>query len=392
MARLAQRMTDVPPYLFVAAERRIRQKEQEGVAVVNLGAGSPDLPPPDWITDAMVAASRVPAHHRYPSYSSTPELRRAWAEHYRQRFDVELDPHSEVLPLIGSKEGIAHLAFALVDPGDLVLVPDPAYPAYAVGTRLAGGTPYPMPLHQANGYLPDLDAIPVEVLERAVAMWINYPNNPTAAVAPWTFYERVIDLAHRHDFVVLSDNPYAEVTFDGYEAPSLLQVPGALEVGLEINSLSKTYNMAGWRIGAAVGNSELIQALLTIKSNVDTGIFYPLQAGAVAALTGDQTWIEERNEIYQRRRDTAMEGLRAAGFQVERPAATLYVWPRLPDGISGTDLAIRMLEEAAVWMTPGEAFGEHGRGYMRLSLCTTEEKIREALERVEDLMHLVAPS
>ncbi|MDQ4075223.1 MAG: aminotransferase class I/II-fold pyridoxal phosphate-dependent enzyme, partial [Chloroflexota bacterium] len=260
--KVANRMKNVPPYIFASVAQRIREKEAQGITVLNLGAGNPDMPPPAWIIDAMCEASRQPQHHRYPGYTGSSELRRAWAHYYASRFGVTLDPDSEVLPLIGSKEGVAHIALALVDPGDLVLVPDPGYPTYATGTILAGGTTFPMPLSEDNDFLPDLDAIPTEVLDRSVAIWLNYPNNPTGAVAPLAFYERVIALARKHDFAVLSDNPYADVTYDGYCAPSFLQVPGAKEVGIEINSVSKTYNMAGWRVGVAVGNPMLINALM----------------------------------------------------------------------------------------------------------------------------------
>lgn len=379
-------MERIPPYVFAGVEKRIQEKEAQGVRVLNLGIGSPDLAPPDWITEVMIEASREPKHHRYPSYTGAPALRQAWASYYAARFGVTLHPDREVLPLIGSKEGIAHVALALVDPGDVVLVPDPGYPAYAMGTILAGGTPYPMPLREENGFLPDLDAIPEAVLERAVAIWLNYPNNPTGATASVEFYAQVVDLAQRYDFAVLSDNPYAEITFGDYRAPSFLEAPGAMEVGLEINSLSKTYNMAGWRVGAAVGNAMLVNALMRVKSNVDTGIFYPLQAGSIAALTGDQSWIRERNAIYQQRRDAAVLGLRAAGFTVQVPDASLYVWPRLPEGQKGAPLALRLLDEAAVWLTPGEAFGAAGAPYMRLSLCASEEAITEGLARVQQVV------
>lgn len=384
--KLASRMERIPPYVFAGVEKRIQEKEAQGVRVLNLGIGSPDLAPPDWITEVMIEASREPKHHRYPSYTGAPALRQAWADYYAARFGVTLHPDREVLPLIGSKEGIAHVALALVDPGDVVLVPDPGYPAYAMGTILAGGTPYPMPLREENGFLPDLDTIPEAVLERAVAIWLNYPNNPTGATASLPFYEQVVAFAQRYDFAVLSDNPYAEITFGDYRAPSFLEAPGAMEVGLEINSLSKTYNMAGWRVGAAVGNATLVNALMRVKSNVDTGIFYPLQAGSIAALTGNQGWIRERNALYQQRRDAAVAGLRAAGFAVQVPDASLYVWPRLPTGHEAAPLALRLLDEAAVWLTPGEAFGAAGSAYMRLSLCAPEEAIVEGLARVRQVV------
>ncbi len=385
-------MTQIPAYVFASVAQRIRDKEAQGTPVIDLGAGSPDMPPPDWIVDAMCEASRVPANHRYPSYVGLPALRRAWADYYAARFGVTLDPEREVLPLIGSKEGVGHVALALVDPGDVVLVPDPGYPTYVTGTILAGGTPYTMPLLEENNFLPDLDAIPAEVLGRTVAMWVNYPNNPTGAVAPLAFYERVVALARQYDFAVLSDNPYADTGYDGYRAPSFLEAEGAREVAIEINSLSKTYNMAGWRVGAAVGNATLVNALMRVKSHVDSGIFNPVQAGAIAALEGDQEWIAGRNQIYQRRRDVAVAGMRAAGFTVASPPAALYVWARVPDGHRGADLALRFLDEAAVWITPGEAFGQWGAPYMRLSLCASEEAMAEAMRRVGRIMRGAAPA
>ena len=386
MMKLADRMNNIPPYVFATVAQRIREKNAQGIDILNLGIGSPDMGPPNWITEVMIQASLVESHHRYPGYVGSPVLRNAWASYYQTRFGVTLNPDTQVLPLIGSKEGVAHIALALVDPGDVVLVPDPGYPVYDMSTMMAGGTNYPMPLLEENGFLPDLDAIPPEVLERTVAIWLNYPNNPTGAIAPMEFYEKVVAYAKKYEFAVLSDNPYADITFDGYRAPSFLEAAGAMDVGIEINSISKTYNMAGWRIGAAVGNTMLVNALLRVKSNVDTGIFYPLQAGAAAALTGDQSWISERNKIYKRRRDVAVTGLREAGFTVNTPVASLYVWPRVPDGYDANALAWHLFDKAQVWITPGEAFGAAGKPFMRLSLCTNAEALASALERVKEVM------
>ncbi|MGB0388264.1 MAG: LL-diaminopimelate aminotransferase [Ardenticatenaceae bacterium] len=384
--KLADRMEKIPPYVFAAVAQRIREKKAQGVDILNLGIGSPDMGPPNWITEEMIEASLVEEHHRYPGYVGSPVLRQAWASYYQSRFGVTLDADRQVLPLIGSKEGLAHVALALVDPGDVVLVPDPGYPVYNMSTIMAGGTTYPTPLLEENGFLPDLDAIPPEVLERTVAMWLNYPNNPTGAIAPMEFYEKVVAYAKKYDFAVLSDNPYADITFDGYRAPSFLEAPGAMDVAIEINSLSKTYNMAGWRIGVAVGNTTLVNALLRVKSNVDTGIFYPLQAGAAAALTGDQSWIAQRNLIYQERRDVAAAGLRAAGFTVNVPSASLYLWPRVPEGYDANDLAWHLFDKAQVWITPGEAFGAAGKPFMRLALCTSADALTDALARVKQVM------
>ncbi len=389
--RIARRIRDLPPYVFAGVARRIREKEVRGERVINLGIGSPDMPPPDFVVRAMVEAARDPSAHRYPGYVGTPELRRAVAAYYRRRFGVELDPEREVLPLIGSKEGLAHVAWALVDQGDVVLVPDPGYPTYRLGTLLAGGEVFFMPLKPESGFLPDLEAVPEEVYRRAVAMWVNYPNNPTGAVAPLDFYRRLVELARHYDFVVLSDNPYADVTFDGYRAPSFLQVEGAREVGVEFNSLSKTYNMAGWRVGMAVGNAEVVKALTRVKSNVDTGIFLPLQAGAVAALEGPQEWIEERNGVYRERRDVLVAGLRALGFTCDVPRATLYVWARVPAGWTADALADTLLDRAGVWMTPGTFFGPSGEGFVRVAFTVDVETIREALARVERVLKEATP-
>ncbi len=380
---LAQRIRDLPPYVFAGVVRRIREKEARGERVINLGIGSPDMPPPDFVVDAMVHAARDPTNHRYPGYVGSPELRRAIAAYYRRRFGVELDPEREVLPLIGSKEGLAHVMWALVDPGDLVLVPDPGYPTYRLGVYLAGGEVHFLPLRAQNDFLPDLEAVPEAVYRRAVAVWVNYPHNPTGAVAPLDFYRRLVELAREYDFVVLSDNPYADVTFDDYRAPSFLEVEGAREVGIEFNSLSKTYNMAGWRVGMAVGNANLIGALTRVKSNVDTGIFLPLQVGAVAVLEGPQDWIAERNAVYQERRDVLVAGLRKLGFVCQTPRATLYVWARVPEGWTSEALSNYLLDRAGVWVTPGTFFGPSGEGFVRVAFTVDVQVIQEALDRME---------
>jgi LL-diaminopimelate aminotransferase len=385
MVRIAKRMDNIPPYIFAAVSKLIASKQAEGMDVINLGIGSPDLTPPQFIVDAMNAAAQEAVSHRYPSYSGLPELREAIADWYAQRFGVDLDPSREVVPLIGSKEGIAHVAQALIDPGDIALVPDPGYPTYSKGTILADGEVYFMPLLGENNFLPDLEAIPADVLERARCIWINYPNNPTGAVAPLSFFEEVISFARENDIAVMADNPYSDVTFDGYNAPSFLEVEGAREVGVEFNSLSKLYNMAGWRVGMAVGNETIIEALTRVKSNVDTGIFRPLQIGAIAALRGDQSWLAERNGIYQERRDVVLAGLEAAGIDVIPPKATLYVWPKTPHGYTSEEFSMKVLNEAGVWITPGNAFGPSGEGYLRISLCTSADRLREAMDRLNRL-------
>jgi LL-diaminopimelate aminotransferase len=307
------------------------------------------------------------------------------AGYYERRFGVSLNPDKEVVPLIGSKEGIANVGLAFVDPGDTVLVPDPGYPTYAMGTLLAGGRPFSFPLCAEKGWLPDLGDIPHQVAATAKLLWLNYPNNPTGAIATLDVFEEVVAFARRHDLLVCHDNPYCDVTFDGYQPPSLLQLPGAADVALEFNSLSKTYNMAGWRVGMAVGNRKAVAALATVKTNIDSGMFLAIQDASVLALTGDQGWLAERNEIYRQRRDMILEALPRLGMQAEKPQASLYVWARVPRGYTAVRLAEQVLDEAAVSITPGTAFGAQGEGYVRISLGMDTERIHEALERLKRL-------
>jgi LL-diaminopimelate aminotransferase len=304
------------------------------------------------------------------------------ATYYENRFGVQLNPAREVAPLIGSKEGIANVALAFVDPGQAVLVPDPGYPTYGLGTILAGGEPVRMPLLEENSFLPDLEAIPQDIAQSAKIMWLNYPNNPTGAVAPLEFFERVVAFARRHDLLICHDNPYCDVVFDGYAAPSILQVPGAMDVALEFNSLSKTYNMAGWRVGMAVGSAVAVEALARTKTNIDSGIFLPIQDAAVAALTGDQSWLVERNGVYHERRDLILGALRELGIRASETKASLYIWARVPKGYSSAEFATRLLVDAGVSIAPGSAFGPHGEGSMRISLGMDTDRIGEAMERL----------
>jgi LL-diaminopimelate aminotransferase len=379
----AKRLGNFPPYVFATLASRIKVLQAQGIDVIRLDIGSPDLPPPPAIVDALAEAARRPDNHGYPSFNGTPALRRAMAGYYARRFAVELDPETEVLPLIGSKEGIAHLALAWLDAGDVALVPDPGYPVYGMGALIAGAEPYPVPLMEGNDYLPDLDALPAAVVQRARLLWLNYPNNPTGATAGLAFFERAVAFARRHDLLLCHDAPYCDVGFDGYQAPSLLQVPGAREVAVEFNSLSKSHNMAGWRIGMAVGNAGVLAALLQVKSNVDSGIFQGVQAAAAAALTGDQAWIHERNTIYQARRDLVLAGLHQAGLRAATPQAGLYVWAATPSGVTAAAFADRLLVQTGVSVTPGSAFGAHGEGYFRISLGTATARLAEAMRRLE---------
>jgi LL-diaminopimelate aminotransferase len=390
----ARRLEPVPTYFFAQAADQIAARRAQGVEVINLGIGNPDLPTPDWVVEALRQAALDPANHRYPNYFGLPRLRQAIAVYYHRRFGVELDPTTEVLPLVGSKEGIAHSALAWTDTGDSVLVPDPGYPTYAMGVRLAGAEPYPVPLPANDSYLPDLDSIPADVLNRARVLWLNYPNNPTGAVAPLEFFERAVAFARRHNLLIAHDNPYCEITFDGYVAPSILQAPGARQVAVEFNSLSKTYNMAGWRIGMAVGNRDALTALASVKSNIDTGIPNAIQQAAIAALEGDQSWLAERNAIYRRRQDLLAEGLRAAGLACVSPRATLYIWARIPDrpaaGLSAgnrtsVEYARWLLDEVGIWLAPGIAYGSQGEGYLRASIAVPDEQLAEATRRLHAL-------
>jgi len=384
--RLSQRLEKLPPYLFVEISRKIAEKRAQGIRVISFAIGDPDIPTPPHIIEALREAALDPANHRYPETEGLPELRRAIAAWYRRRFGVDLDPDEEVLPLIGSKEGIGHVALCLIDPGDIALVPDPAYPVYAMGTVIAGGQPYYLPLREENDFLPDLTQVPEEVARRAKVLWINYPNNPTGAVADLTFFREVVAFARRYDLAVCHDAPYTEVAFDGYRPPSFLEVPGAKEVGIEFHSFSKSYNMTGWRIGMAVGNPRLIRALRDVKSNLDSGIPQAIQKMAIAALQGPQGCIEEHNRIYQARRDRLVETLRRLGLRVRPSLASLYLWARVPEGETSVSFAERLLEEAAVVVTPGVGYGPSGEGYVRLSLTLPDDDLEEGLRRLEALV------
>ena len=379
----ARRIAALPPYLFAEVDRRIAEKRAQGHDVISLGIGDPDLPTPEYIRRALHETAEQPANHRYPDYYGLRELRVAIADWYRGRFGVQLDPDQEVIPLIGSKEGIAHMATAWVDPGDLVLVPDPGYPVFSIGTMLTDGEVYWLPLLAERSFLPDLKSIPPDVARRARILWLNYPNNPTAAVAPLEFFHEVVDFAWEHGLLVCHDNAYSEVAYDGYRAPSFLQVDGAREIGVEFHSLSKTYNMTGWRIGMAVGNRVAIEALGRVKTNVDSGVFQPVQYAAIAALQGDQSWLAERNLVYQRRRDATLAVLRRLGIEAPTPKASLYIWGKVPNGMKSVDFSLRILDEIAVWLTPGVGFGPAGEGFFRISLTIPDDRLQEALARLE---------
>lgn len=384
--RIAKRLTELSPYVFAEAGKKLAAMKAQGVDVIDLGIGSPDLPPPRHIIDALYESALKPENHGYAGYYGLPALRRAIADYYQRRFGVGLDPDREVVVLIGSKEGLFNVSLAFLDLGDVALIPDPGYPTYSLGTYMAGGVRYPLPLQEEHDFLPDLEAIPADVADAAKVLWLNYPNNPTGAVADLEFLSRAVNVARCHNLLLCYDNPYCDLTFDGYRAPSVLQVPGAKEVALEFNSLSKTYNMAGWRVGMAVGSAQAVEALSRVKTNIDSGIFKPIQEAALAALTGDQSWLEARNKVYQGRRDAVLSFLPRLGMTARVPQAAMYVWAHLPAGCQQTsyEFCVAALERTGVWMTPGSAFGECGEGYARIALTLTEDRLRTAGERLHN--------
>ena len=379
----SSRLGKLAPYPFVEISRIIAEKRAAGADVVTFGIGDPDIPTPQPIIDRLLSASQHPPNHRYPETDGLPEMRRAIAHWYEQRFDVKLNPDQEVLPLIGAKEGIGHVAFCFLDPGDVALVPDPAYPVYGVGTMFAGAESYIMPLREENGWLPDLSAIPDDVARAAKVMWLNYPNNPTSAVASAEDLTSYVAYCRQHDIALLHDAAYSEVGYEGHRPVSMLQVDGAADVGIEFHSLSKSYNMTGWRMGMAVGNADMIKALFQIKANLDSGIPQAIQEMAMEALTGPQGCIEDNRAIYQRRRDRVVEAVRKMGLTVAVPQASLYIWAQVPAGFTSAEFAARLLEEIDIVVTPGSSYGQYGEGYIRLSLTTPDEQVEKGCQRLE---------
>ncbi len=380
--KIARRIEKLPPYLFVEISKKIAEKKAKGEDVVTFGIGDPDIPTPPHIIERLCREAHDPVNHRYPESDGLPELRRAVAEWYQKRFNVSLDPDKEVLPLIGAKEGIAHIALCFIDPGDTALVPDPAYPVYAIGTMLAGGRTYYLPLLEKNGFFPDFNSVPGYILKKTKLLWINYPNNPTGAVADLGFFQRVVEFARHNDLMVCHDGPYTEVAFDGYQPPSFMQADGAKEVGVEFHSLSKSYNMTGWRIGMLVGNAAMVDALKTVKSNIDSGIPQAIQYDAIEALRGPQDCIQEHNAIYQRRRDLVVEMLNNLGLEAKPPRAGLYIWVKIPQGYNSAEFATDLLEQVGVVVTPGTGYGRNGEGYVRLSLTIPDASLVKGLSRL----------
>ncbi len=380
---LADRLKRLPPYLFAEIDRKKREVRARGVDVIDLGIGDPDLPTPSHIIRALQRAAEDPETHRYPSYEGMLAFRQAVADWYAKRFNVRLDPEQEVLTLIGSKEGTAHMPLAFVNPGDVVLVPDPGYPVYAAGTWFAEGEVHWMPLRRENGFLPDLAAIPADTARRAKLMYLNYPNNPTAAVATRDFFARVVTFARNHGILVCHDLMYSELKFDGYEPPSILEIEGAREVAVEFHSLSKTYSMTGWRLGFCVGNASAVAGLGKIKTNVDSGVFQAVQYAGIAALTGSQEAVEQYRRTYQKRRDIVVGGLKALGWDVDIPKGTFFVWAPVPGRLDSRRFATRLLEEVGVVVTPGVGFGPSGEGFYRIALTVAETRLAEAMERLK---------
>jgi len=380
--KVAKRISGLKPYLFVEITKKIAEKKAKGEEIISFAIGDPDIPTPPHIIERLCKEARNPENHRYPESAGLPELSRAIAAWYQRRFSVGLNPETEVLPLIGSKEGIGHIAFCFIDPGDTALVTDPGYPVYSVSTYLAGGRPYYVALKEENDFLPDLNGISENILKSTKMLWINYPNNPTAAVADLDFFNRVVEFAKKHDIIVCHDGPYSEVSYDGYEPPSFLQADDARDVGVEFHSLSKSYNMTGWRIGMVVGNREVVGALRTLKSNLDSGIPQAIQYMAIEALNGPQDCIAEHNNVYQRRRDLVVEVLRNIGLDVRMPRASLYVWAKVPEGYNSVDFTADLLEQVGVAVTPGAGYGRNGDGYVRLSLTIPDAALVKGLSRL----------
>ncbi|MBW2368856.1 MAG: aminotransferase class I/II-fold pyridoxal phosphate-dependent enzyme [Deltaproteobacteria bacterium] len=374
-------------YLGTAMNVILTKMRQEGKDVINLGLGDPDVVPPEHMRKALADACYEPDNHHYPSFYSPLMLKEAISGWYQRRYGVVCDPETETLPLLGSADGGYHIHTCLLDPGDIALIPDPCYPAYVAGVAIAGGVIEWMPLLKENGFLPDLDAIDPAIAQKAKMIWVNYPNNPTAAHADFGFYQQLIQWAQKYDVTVVSDNPYSEICFDGYCAPSFLQFDGAREVGVEFNSLSKSYNACGWRTGFMVGNKDIVGAMAKVKSHSDRGMFYPMQVAAAAALNGPDAFMVERTQMLQERRDVAVEGLKKCGIDVESPKGTFYIWAPLPEGVENAkEWCFKVLDETSVWMIPGSMYGKYGEGYFRIALTHPADRIKEAMSRLEGFL------
>ena len=381
----ADRIKNLPPYLFAKIDQMKAEMQQKGTDIIDLGIGDPDLPTPPHIITALQDAANDPKNHRYPSYSGMLEFRDAVSQWYQKRFTVTLDPRTEAISLIGSKEGIAHIPLAYINPQDSVLIPEPGYPVYSTATLFAGGNPYFMPLLKEKNFLPDFSAIPEEVLTKAKLMYLNYPNNPTAAVADRSFFTEAVKLAREYQFILCHDAAYTEIFFDGYRPGSILEIPGAKEVAIEFHSLSKTYNMTGWRIAFAVGNAEVIAALGQVKTNIDSGVAQAIQVAGIKALLDDQTFLDDMRTTYQDRRDVLIVGLKEAGFEITVPKATFYLWIKTPAGFTSEECTAHLLTNAGIVTTPGNGFGTSGEGFIRMALTVNKARCAEAVERIKKL-------
>jgi LL-diaminopimelate aminotransferase len=381
----ADRIKNLPPYLFAKIDQMKAEMQQKGKDIIDLGIGDPDLPTPPHIITALQDAANDPKNHRYPSYSGMLEFRDAVSQWYQKRFTVTLDPRTEAISLIGSKEGIAHIPLAYINPQDSVLIPEPGYPVYSTATLFAGGNPYFMPLLKEKNFLPDFSAIPEEVLTKAKLMYLNYPNNPTAAVADRSFFTEAVKLAREYQFILCHDAAYTEIFFDGYRPGSILEIPGAKEVAIEFHSLSKTYNMTGWRIAFAVGNAEVIAALGQVKTNIDSGVAQAIQVAGIKALLDDQTFLDDMRTTYQDRRDVLIVGLKEAGFEITVPKATFYLWIKTPAGFTSEECTAHLLTNAGIVTTPGNGFGTSGEGFIRMALTVNKARCAEAVERIKKL-------
>jgi LL-diaminopimelate aminotransferase len=385
MFEYAQRIKILPPYLFAQIDQKKREKLQQGVDLIDLGVGDPDIPTPQPIVEAMKRAVEKPEHHRYPSYEGMFSFRKTVADWYKRRFGVDLDPHTEIVTLIGSKEGIAHFPLAFVNPGDVVLCPDPAYPVYKIGTIFAGGEPYILSLKEENGFLPDFKSVPKDILKRAKIIWVNYPNNPTSAVAEESFYKELIDWARENNIIVASDLAYSEIYFGNKRPMSILQIEGAKEVAIEFHSLSKTFNMTGWRLGMAVGNKDLIAGLGKVKTNVDSGQFQAIQEAGITALSLPEEEVQKIRDIYRERRNAMIKALEDVGLEVYKSDATFYLWVKVPKGYTSAEFVSLLLDKCGIVCTPGNGFGQYGEGYFRISLTVPTERLLEAVERIRGL-------
>lgn len=382
----SKRLQRIPPYLFAEINRKIAEARKKGTDVISLGIGDPDMPTPQPIIDELNKEANNPKNHRYPDYEGLLEFRKAVSQWYKRRHNVELDPEKEVLTLIGAKEGSVHLSIAFLNPGESALIPSPGYTVYKTATIMADGQPYEMPLLEENNFLPDLSKIPKDTVKKAKLLYVNYPNNPTGAVAEKEFYKEVIDFARENRIMVCSDNPYSETGYDGYKPLSFLEVSGAREVGIELNSLSKPYNMTGWRVGMAVGNAEIIKGIGISKNNTDSGVFNAVQYAAIKAMSLPDSHIENLMKVYQKRRDLVLGTLRKVGLKPFTPKGAFYIWTRVPDGETSGSFATKMLEKAGVVITPGAGYGKAGEGYFRISLTVPDARLKEAMERIEKAM------